>query len=270
LPADKVGEILDAAAQFRLQKKAARFARMRELHGFDETLFQALAETLGYKSNKLPFSLLAQRLSLRILRGGSGDADALLFGVSGFLAASDLAKFDPQTRGYLRELWDKWWSRRAEFERFQIAPNLWQMSGQRPANHPQRRVAALAQIVRHWPKIRALAEACDVSEIRKFFASLHDEYWDFHFTLTSRRSSSCLALVGETRVTEMLANAFFPLAILTDFAHWESYRELPAKLSNKRAEIAAIRLFGDNEALQRDLLKTAARQQGLLQIYEDF
>ena len=109
LSAKKVGEILEAAAQHRLGKKAARIARLRQVHGSDEALFQLLAETLGYKANKLPFTLLAQRLPLHFLLKNRDEADALLFGVSSFLGESDFAKFDPQTRGYLRELWEKWW-----------------------------------------------------------------------------------------------------------------------------------------------------------------
>ena len=270
MPSEKVSEILEAAAQFRLQKKAARIARLRALHGSDEALYQLLAETLGYKANKLPFTLLAQRLPLRFLLQNRDEADALLFGVSGFLCESDLAKFDPQTRAYLRELWEKWWRRRVEFSRLEISPARWRLGGQRPANHPQRRVAALVQIVKHWPKIRSLSDDCGAAEIRKFFTALRDEYWDAHFTLTSRPSAARMALVGESRVTEMLANVFFPLAILSDPARWESYRVWPAVLSNKRVEVAAIRLFGSDAALKIQLLKTAARQQGLLQIYEDF
>ena len=60
-----VRSVLEAAAQFRLRRKAARLAQLREVHGTDEALYQALAEALGYKSNKLPFVLLSQRVPLR-------------------------------------------------------------------------------------------------------------------------------------------------------------------------------------------------------------
>jgi len=95
LPEEKAREVVLAAAQFRVRRKAAALARLTELHGADEALFQALAAALGYKSNKLPFTLLAQRLPLNMLR--KAEADALLFGVSGFLP-SDLAAYDvPKT-----------------------------------------------------------------------------------------------------------------------------------------------------------------------------
>ena len=68
LPEERVRNVLDAAAQFRLRQKANRIRNKIDAHGRDETLFQEIASALGYKENKLPFTLLAQRLSLRLLR----------------------------------------------------------------------------------------------------------------------------------------------------------------------------------------------------------
>jgi len=266
LPEEKAREVVLAAAQFRVRRKAAALARLTELHGADEALFQALAAALGYKSNKLPFTLLAQRLSLKLLR--KAEADALLFGVSGFLP-SDLGGYDTPTRSYLRGLWERWWPRRAEFERLSIAPQLWRLGGQRPMNHPQRRLAALAQIVAHWPKIRTLRDKCEPEAIHEFFAKLTDEYWDFHYTVTSKQTAKRMALVGESRVTEMLANFFYPLAIAQDETRWIGLKNLRATQTNQRVEVAALRLFGD-EPRGREFLKSVALQQGLLQIYEDF
>ena len=269
LAEEKVRDILLGAALHRLKRKSAALARLAEIHGPDDALHQALAATLGYKSNKLPFTLLAQRLPLKILRAAKGDADALLFGVAGFLDAPDLAAFAPDTRSYLRGLWEKWWPRRAGHERLSIARKLWRTSGQRPANHPQRRLAALAQIVRHWPKVRALREPCEPAAIHDFFAALTDEYWDFHYTVTSKTAPKPMALIGDSRVTDMLVNVFLPLAIAADPQRITTFKNLPAPLANRRVEVAALRLFGD-APLATSLLKSAAMQQGLLQIYEDF
>jgi len=270
LPEERVREVVLGAAQYRLRRKAAALARTAELHGADEALYQALAQTLGYKSNKLPFTLLAQRLPLRILRAAKEDAIALLFGVAGFLDQRDLSEFDPTTRAYLRGLWEKWWPRRAEYERLSVPKALWKMSGQRPANHPQRRLAALAQLVRHWPRITALRDACEPDAIATFFEKLTDDYWDHHYTVTSKPSAKRMALVGDTRVTEMLVNVFLPLGVGTDPARWITFKNLPAALSNQRVDVAALRLFGPDSPVAAQLLKSAAMQQGLLQIHEDF
>jgi hypothetical protein len=269
LPEAKVRDVLRDAALFRMRRKGAALLRVEEIHGADEMLYQALAGTLGYKSNKLPFTLLAQRLPLKLLRAAKDDAPALLFGVAGFLDQSDLAPFDSPTRVYLRGLWERWWPRRAEFERLCVPRSLWKMSGQRPMNHPQRRLAALAQLVAQWPRVRALRAACISGAIIDFCAELTDPYWDLHYTVTSKPAAKRMALIGKTRVTEMLANVFFPLALATSPERWGEFSQLPATLANSRVEIAALRLFGDNP-LGRELLKKTAFQQGLLQVYEDF
>lgn len=266
LPPERIDDLLKCAAQFRLRKKGSQLTRLIELHGRDEALYQALATTLGYKSNKLPFTLLAQRLPLAHLRG---NAEPLLFGVAGFLDAPDLRAFDAGTRGYVRTLWDAWWPVRAQHERLRFDKKRWRFSGLRPANHPQRRVAALAKLVENWKAVRPILNSCEVHAIRRFFATIESDYWDFHYTLTSARSARRMALIGESRVSDMLANVFFPLAESSGTTSWESYENLRAPLSNRRAETAATRLFGSNPARQ-SFLKSVAHQQALLQIYEDF
>jgi hypothetical protein len=266
----RLREMVLGAAEHRLKRKAAGLARIAELHGADEALFVGLAAALGYKSNKVPFTLLAQRLSLRLLRSAPEAADGILFGVAGFLPSHDLAQFPADARGYVRGLWEQWWPRRGDFERLRLPEAAWRLGGQRPANHPQRRLAALSQIVKHWPKVRALRQRCDPASITNFFAAMRDEFWDFHYTLTSRSAPRRMALVGESRVTEMLANVFFPLAWAEDSSRWLGFKNLPAALSNRAVKIAALRLFGADQTRACEILQTAAGQQGLLQIFEDF
>src|SRR5450755_4190070 len=107
LAEDRLCRILAAASQFRLQRKATRLKNIVENHGRDEALFQEIAAALGYKKNKLAFTLLAQRLPLAFLRKQSDDSEAILFGVAGFLEAPDLGIYARETRGYVRKLWDR-------------------------------------------------------------------------------------------------------------------------------------------------------------------
>ncbi len=269
LPEEKVLSILDAAAQFRLRRKAERFVRLTELHGFDEALFQELAGALGYKQNKLPFTLLAQRLSLRTLRASPNDIEAVLFGVAGFLDSPDLARFGPGTRSYLRALWDQWWPRRAELERLVLPARTWRLSGTRPLNHPQRRLAALALLATHWPGLLRSLGKEELLATRDFFLGCTHPYWNFHYTLTSAPAGAEMALIGETRIAEILANVILPLRRARGSEVWPDYAKLPARLTNRRLETGAARLFGDDPR-RAQFLRTVAQQQGLLQIYEDF
>jgi hypothetical protein len=105
--------------------------------------------------------------------------------------------------------------------------------------------------------------------VEKFFLDLRHPYWNFHYTLTSDPSEKEMALVGKTRIAEILANIVFPMRFATEETAWTAYEKLPAQLSNRPVETAALRLFGDDPR-RAQLMKSLAHQQGLLQIYEDF
>jgi len=275
LAEERVRSVLDAAAQFRLQRKATRIRSKIDNHGPDEALFQEIAAALGYKENKLPFTLIAQRLPLKSLRENLSDAEALLFGVAGFLEAPDLAVYKKSTRSYVRELWDRWWPHRDDFQRIILPAKTWRITSTRPSNHPQRRLAALSILAREWTAFRKSLAKHNAVALRKFLGKIDHPFWKSHYTLVADPSPNEMALIGESRSAEILANAIFPFWSAHESAGPAradlrvEYAKLPARLSNRRLETAATRLFGD-EQRAKNFLKTVAHQQGLLQIYEDF
>jgi hypothetical protein len=104
---------------------------------------------------------------------------------------------------------------------------------------------------------------------RILFAGLDHSFWKFHYTLTSEPAPKEMALIGESRSAEIIANVLFPLWLSQDIDIWADYAALPSRLSNRRLETAATRLFG-NDPRRTDFLRTVANQQAMLQIYEDF
>ena len=276
-PEERVCSILDAAAQFRLRQKAHRIQNKIDGRGREETLFQEIATALGYKENKLPFTLLAQRLPLRLLRENVSDCEALLFGGAGFLEAPDLDVYKKSAREYVRQLWDRWWPRRDELQRLILPAKIWRLSSTRPVNHPQRRLAALGALARDWSRLQRASGKSSVAAANAFFQALEHPFWNFHYTLTAAASPKKMALIGDSRIADILANVLFPFWFAHDTevskpasaALWTEYARLPAMLSNRKVETAATRLFG-NDPRRKQFLKTVAHQQGLLQIYEDF
>jgi hypothetical protein len=261
--------ILAAASQFRLQRKAARISAIVENHGRDEALFQEIAAALGYKENKLAFALLAQRLPVGFLRKQNDDAEATLFGVAGFLEAPDLRIYPEATRGYVRKLWDRWWPQRDEMQRLVLPAKLWRLSGTRPLNHPQRRLGALATLINSWPAFTRALTRNNPKIVQNFFLGLRHPFWNFHYTLAADPAPREMALVGESRIAEILANVLLPFLLAEGAEVWAEYEKLPARLSNRRLETGAARLFG-GDPRRPHFTKTIAQQQGLLQIYEDF
>jgi hypothetical protein len=277
-PDDRLRSVLVGSAQFRLQRKAARIRRKIDNHGRDEALFQEIAVAVGYKENKLPFTLIAQRLPLKLLRDRIGDCEAMFFGVAGFLQTPDLNVYERPTRDYVRGLWERWWPHRDEMQRLILPARVWKISSTRPVNHPQRRLAALSMVAQAWPSFRrslgrsnvpVSTLSKNVKAIIRFFHALDHPFWKSHYTLVADPSPKEMALIGDSRITEILANVHFPLWFAEGADVWSEYAKLPARLSNRRLETAAARLFGDDPR-RKNFLNTVAHQQGLLQIYEDF
>jgi hypothetical protein len=277
LPEERVRSVVHAAAQFRLRQKAARMRHKIESRGRDEVLFQELAAALGYKQNKLPFTLITQRLSLKSLREATSDIESILFGVAGFLRTANLDLYTTSTREYVRRLWDRWWPHREDLQRLILPDKIWRLSSTRPLNHPQRRLVALAILARDWPRLQRASGKSSVDAAKDFFQTLDHPFWNFHYTLTSKATSKKMALIGDARVADILANVLFPFWLAHDLDAsdslaenmWAEYAKLPAQLSNRRVETGAARLFG-SDSRRKEFLKTVANQQGLLQIYEDF
>lgn len=269
LPTERVENVLASAAQFRLKRKAARLRAKIDSHGIDEALFQEIAAALGYKENRLPFELIAQRVPLKSLREKSTDAEALLFGIAGFLASSDLTIYKEPVREYVRRLWDNWWPNRDAMLRLVLPADVWRITSTRPSNHPQRRLAALGVIAQKWPAFRDSLGKANIKAVRAFFEKLDHPFWQRHYTLAAAASPREMSLVGASRVVEILANVLFPYWQNQSVDLATEYSKLPALLTNRRLETGAMRLFGDDPR-RKNFLKTVVHQQGLLQIYEDF
>jgi hypothetical protein len=268
MPPVAVAGLLREAAEHRAARKAARFLRIADAHGRDAALYQAVAETLGYRANALAMRLLSQRMPLAALREDPEHTEALLFGAAGFLAPDLHEKAPPDTREHLRTLWETWWKARGKWESAHAIP--WKMGGQRPANHPHRRVAALAAVVREWPRFRKLATSrpLDAEALVKFLSKLDDPFWTKRYTLASAATAQPLALFGKAQAIELLANHLFPLA-LHEGEPFDHYLKLAAGARNEKVRRCAIRLFGSEDAAAT-WLKKAAHHQALLQIYRDF
>ncbi len=268
MPEKAVRSLLEEAAAHRSAVKAARLLRTADAHSRDAALWQAAAETLGYRSNALAMRLLAQRIPLAALRENPAQTEALLFGAAGFLSPELHEKAPPDTREHLRALWDIWWKARGRWESAHTLP--WKWHGQRPANHPHRRVAALAALAKDWPRFRklALARPFGPKAVLAYLGGLSDPFWTHRHTLASAAKAKPIALFGKSQAIELLANHLHPLALHEgdDFA---AYLKLPAGARNEKVRRCAIRLFG-SEKNAAPWLKKAAHHQALLQIYHDF
>jgi hypothetical protein len=277
-------ELLCKAARVRFELKAEQFRARARHTGWEQVLWEGLFRALGYKHNVWPMQHLAE-LKMRWL-GGAESAFALqarLLGVSGLLP-DELTRAQKGADNYLRRAWDLWWRERDSFTDCILPRAAWKFHGLRPANHPQRRLALAA----HWLVDRDLVSKIEnwcTAEIpdQRLVDSLHgilrvgrDEFWSWHWTFRSVRMKKPSPLLGDARVTDLAANVILPwLWVRAMEGKNERLRRVieqryfawPAAEDNSVLKLARQRLLGSSNVR---LLKTAAAQQGLMQIVRDF
>jgi len=262
LSADQIAELLSVAARRRLENKGAVLQTMIASRGADAALFEAMAIALGYKNNKLPFQLLAQRVPVKAAATARGEA--LLFGLAGFLE-----KPEPPAgaaRAEVTALWSAWWRLRAAQTNAILPRHAWKLTGVRPANHPLRRIGALAAIAKRWKVIRAALESADLPRLEKVLGTLEHPFWSFHSTWKSPRRKKPLALLGSDRIREIHANIALPLALAR--GEEPAWTDIPAGPPNTSLRVVSARLFGG--PLPSTLPRRLFVHQGLLQVYADF
>ncbi len=263
--AARASALLHASARHRLRRKATILAEAVRLRGRDDAWFEAIAIALGYKRNKLPFQLVAQRagLAAALAPGGEG----LLFGLAGFLETDGRQPDDPGILAALRALWDDWWDDRARLQRLVLPATQWNLAGIRPANHPHRRLGALHTVATNWPAIRQALEAADSKKFRTSLAALTHPFWDGHYTLAAAPLPKPVALIGAQRIADILLNIFYPIALLQSEDVWTDYVTQPGP-PPATAMTTTAQIFFAND--QRAFLRSAVHQQGLLQLQRDF
>ncbi len=280
----QVQELLRQAAHVRLRSKAAQFqARARQV-GWDQALWEGLFRALGFKHNVWPMQRLAELRPLWSAAGGDAlTVQARLLGLSGLLPA-ELLRSQAGADGYLRRIWDLWWRDRDAFSDGILPRSVWRLHGQRPANHPQRRLALaaawsvagdIAASLEHW----CAREAGDHGLVNSLLATLQvkpDDFWSRHWTLRSEPLKKAHPLLGATRVTDLAVNVVLPW-LWSRAAEGRNeavqrrledrYFKWPAAEDNSVLRLARQRLLG---GAHRRALPNAAAQQGLIQLVRDF
>lgn len=286
LPEASVTPILKQAAQARLLRKAEQLQARARQTGWDGALWEGLFGALGYKRNVWPMRKMGELIPNFSTDLGTGQEAVLqlqarFLGVAGLIPSQAL----PGGAGeYLRSVWDIWWREADAFREFRFPAEIWNLGGIRPANHPQRRLATAA----HWigrPNLPRELERWLARRIESpdFIASLseiiqvrHDAFWSYHWTLKSKPFREAQPLLGEQRITDLAINVILPWLYVRALAGQNEsmadtaesrYFLWPAGEDNSVLKLARQRLFGGASAR---MLKTAAQQQGLLQIVRDF
>ncbi len=265
LPAAQLRSTILSAAAHRLLRKRLRFTQRAQVLGEDQCWYEAWAEALGYYENRFAMRVLAQRAPLQLVQGEN--TEALLFGIAGFLSPALPDSCDEEVRHYHRHVWDSWWMLRDDWELQGRHCIQWHKGSSRPANHPHRRVAALASTVQRWDEWASFLRANQLEELLHSTASLDHSYWKHHSSLPSKRLGRAISLVGQQRMKAFLINSLLVFDD-SDLA-WSLYQQQRETQVSSKISKLAYALAGERDDL-RSWLPSCAIQQGLIQIGSDF
>ncbi len=279
-------QILLQAAQVRLQTKAFQFRARAKGAGWHQALWEGVFRALGYKHNAWPMQVVAEALpevrNRPIESGSAREAwEARLLGISGLLPS------EPRKGTRARLLWDLWWREREAFAHRILPAAAWRLNGVRPANHPQRRLALAAawladplweSRVEDWYR-QLTPETSHTDAGQSLLAALKPEadgFWRRHYTLMAHELPDAPPLLGAGRLNDIAINVILPwFWARADAGGENEARQRLEKLyfdwspgeDNTLLKLARTRLLGEGELPGR---KTAALQQGILQIAHDF
>jgi hypothetical protein len=234
MPAAERAALLDRLGDDRLHARALRIGADLHALGPAEALHRALLDALGYSQNRPAFRTLAELVPAARLGPLARDAlrTAKVVDAEEIVTAHLLALAGLLDDGPIGRLGDA--AGREVAQRYRaivgtppgdrLAPGAWELVGVRPANRPQRRLAALAALAVRTSVVgldEALLETLALPEPRAALRALHgllrvgpDEgYWSWHHDFGRRLPGAPMACLGDARVGAVVANVAIPWAL---------------------------------------------------------
>ena len=290
LDSDSLQILTRQASLMRLKGKTRRIEDEAKKVGFENALWVNLVTGLGYRNNQWPMRqiadfqvILSEGLDQLNYSNALLTLQARLLGVANLLP-KEIPTSQQQNQSYLKKLWDIWWRERDKFEPYIVPVCIWNMQGIRPANHPTRRLATVA----HWMLNKRLFRQMEdwlnkpmqprtaMSEMIDLLGNYSDEFWSWHWSLKGDAMKKPAPLVGSQRTNDLVINTILPwfLARINrtgqeDLTHRVErlYFNWPRLADNQLLKLARKRLLKGQPCRW---IKSAAHQQGLLQIIKDF
>jgi hypothetical protein len=267
---------------------------------WEQLLFEAVMDCLGYSKNRIPFTALAREVSIlrlkqisRLIELQVFDIQAMLFTFSGLLPeVNDVA--DQQSKVVAHQLRSAWASLHGQLHRLGVGAFValpphhkaeWTFAPTRPSNFPTVRLAAAGVLAgkilseRFFDSLIAIvrgkfvAPETKCAQLRQAFDAGADTFWSFHYSFTEA-SAHPHALLGASRIDDIIVNAVIPIAYLygqlfrrPDVCEHalNIAREMPVLEENAILRKMERQLFHG-----KILVVTAFQQQGALQLYGEY
>ena len=304
-----IGQFLDYAGDERILIKADRIEKQLKSRTFEQTLYEALLESLGYKNNKEQFKCLGTLVTINEIRRlipsdvslneRSRKIQALLFGISGLLP-SQRSRYksakDKHTLEYIADIERLWSEIRKDIKKKPMDGESWSFKYSRPGNYPTRRIAAISRLLAEnyetgiFRVVLNSFENIDnnksnIDQIKtiikntiSLFMELYDTHWSHYYTFGGKRLKTKGRLIGKERVAVIFINIIIP--VLLSYARKREDSQLEGRLfkafkqhsklsPNNITRFMGYRILG-KDSQEGSMVNSARRQQGLLQIFRDF
>lgn len=281
------GEILDRAGDARFRDRVTRYHHELRQDGAGQVLYRGMLEALGYARNRKPMLELANRLPLKRLEGAvpgrSTPEESLLIyrtwllGAAGLLPPQDspVALHNCLRNQRASRLMGEWFECRLVVP---MSRSDWVFYKIRPANRPDRRLVAMSHLLVRYREAGFLEDILNIvreSPVENGYLQLERALIvDAGDNKIRNNEAAPPALLGQGRARDIVINVVLPLAaargIYTDDRLMTEtaaglYERYPARPGNT-IERHMQRQLG----LDRVLLNSARRLQGLLHIYRNF
>ncbi|MCA0430717.1 MAG: DUF2851 family protein [Bacteroidetes bacterium] len=248
----------------RLENKTIYIENLfKEFKGdYHQTLYTILLRSFGFKTNAMPFELLAKHLPLNVLLKHSDNLfqlECLLLGSAGFLNETFKNKYASQLSNEFTFLQNK-------YNLISLNKTIFKFSKMRPANFPTIRLAQFAALFhKSFSKLCSIENYINIKNELNFETS---KYWQQHYNLTDEASPIKLKF-GNESLNKLIINAFVP------------YLFFYSKATNKQHLCDnAIKLLEDCEwesnqktkhfLSHKNILNSAVESQALIQLFDNY
>jgi hypothetical protein len=205
--------MMDKVLIDRLESKATKVAEIRNktYNDWQETCYQLLAKSFGFKVNEDPFQQLAQLLPYKVLRKHADKLlhiEALLFGQAGFLEEENDDEYYRLLKREYNLLRQKY-----KLSDRRLSKAQWKFLRLRPANFPTIRLAEFASLLHARPSLFSMIlEAESYPALVSIFSVQQSKYWTCHYTFFNM-SKEPVSFLGDSSIAMIIINAVVPLLV---------------------------------------------------------
>lgn len=165
----------------RLERRSVEVIATLDINrgDWEETFYQFLAANFGFKTNAVPFEMLAKsipQITLARHKNSPIQIEALIFGQAGFLSGEYKDE-------YPRKLKSEYEFLQKKYKLVPVEVHLWKFMRLRPQNFPTIRLAQFSSLIVHsnhlFSKVLEIKEA---KALRDLFAGAKvNSYWETHY-----------------------------------------------------------------------------------------